>query len=76
MIDNCYRDCLDKYFHTFENRRIYDIEFRYIGNNEVFNLKISDKSMDLNETKKIGIARQRGFFNQINKLIMKVYSHQ
>ena len=47
-------------------------------NNETINLTISDESLGLYElNKKLTIARQRGFIlNQINKLTIKIYSHQ
>ena len=78
IIDNCYRDCHNKYFHTFKYVCIYDIELTNITNNEVINITISDESLGLYElNKKLTIARQRGFkFNQINKLTIKIYSHQ
>ena len=44
-IDNCIRDCHNKYFHTFEYKCVYDIEFKNIGKNEIINLAIADKSM-------------------------------
>ena len=45
-----------------------DIEFKNIGNNEIFGLKISDKSANLYDSnEKLKIARQNGFiFNQTN----------
>ena len=77
IIDNCYRDCQKKYFHTFEFECAYNIKFTNISNNEIINLTISDKSMGLFElNKKLTVARQRGFiFNQINKLTIKIYSN-
>ena len=78
IIDGCYRDCHNKYFHTFRNVCIYDIKLTNITNNEIINIIISDESLGLYElNKKITIARQRSFkFNQINKLTIKIYSHQ
>ena len=76
-IDKCYRDCHSKYFHTFEYRCVYNNKFTNIGNNEIINLPVSDKSMNLYEfNEKLKNARQRGFiFNQIIKLTIKFYSH-
>ena len=37
IIDNCYRDCHDKYFHTFKFDCIYDIILKNITNNEILN---------------------------------------
>ena len=78
IIDNCYRDCHNKYFHTFTYSCIYDIKLKNITNNEIFNITISDESMNLFElNKKLTLARRRGFrFLQINKLTIKLYSHQ
>ena len=78
IIDNCYRDCHKKYFHTFKYVCIYDIKLTNITNNEIINITISDESLGLYELNiKLNIARQRGFIlNQINKLTIKIYSHQ
>ena len=78
IIDNCYRDCHNKFFHTFKYVCIYDIKLANITNNEIINITISDESLGLYELKiKLTIARQRGFIlNQINKLTIKIYSHQ
>ena len=77
IIDNCYRDCHSKYYHTFDYKCEYDIKLTNISNNEIINLKISDKNMNLYElNKKLTIARQKGFiFIQILKLTIKFYSH-
>ena len=78
IIDGCYRDCHNKYFHTFKYVCIYDIKLTNITNYEIINTSISDESLGLYElNKKLTIARQRGFkINQINKLTIKIYSHQ
>ena len=78
IIDGCHKDCHNKCFHTFRYVCIYDIKLTNIKNNEIINITISDESLGLYElNKKITIARQRGFkFNQINKLTIKIYSHQ
>ena len=78
IIDNCYRDCHKKYFHTFKYVCIYDIKLTNITNNEMINISLSDESLGLCElNKKLTVARQRGFIlNQINKLTIKIFSHQ
>ena len=78
IIDGCYRDCHNKYFHTFRYVCIYDIKLTNITNNEIIIISISDECLGLYElNKKLTIARQKGFkFNQINKLTIKIYSHQ
>ena len=78
IIDKCYRDCNNIYFHTFKYVCKYDTKLTNITNNEIINRSISDESMNLYElNKKLTLARQRGFrFSQINKLTIKIYSHQ
>ena len=78
IIDGCYRDCHCKYFHTFKYVCIYDIKLTNITKNEKINISLSDESLGLYELNiKLTIARQRGFIlNQINKLTIKIYSHQ
>ena len=78
IIDGCYRDCHNKCFHTFKYVCIYDIKLSNITNNEIINISISDESLGLYElNKKLTLARQRGFrFLHINKLKLKIYSHQ
>ena len=78
IIDYCYRDCHNKYFHTFKYDCIYDIELTNITNNEKIKISLSDESLGLYELNiELTIARQRGFIlNQINKLTIKIFSHQ
>ena len=70
LIDKCFRDCHNSYFHNFKSECIYDINFTNIRNIEITKLPISDESLGLYEVnKKLTVARQNGFiFNQINKL--------
>ena len=77
IIDKCFRDCHNKYFHNFKYECIYDNKLTNITNNEIINLTISGESMSLCElNKKLTVARHNGFmFNQINKLTIKFYSH-
>ena len=76
LIDSCYRDCQNKYFRNFKYECIHDITLTNITNNEIINLTISGKNMDLYELiKKLTVARQNGFiFSQINKLTIKFFS--
>ena len=77
IIDNCIRDCHNKYFHTFDHICEYNLNFTNITNNETVNFLISDKSMGMYElNKKLTLARERGYiFNQINKLTRKFLSN-
>ena len=62
-IDNCIIDCYKKYFHTFHHLCDNDNKLTNIGNNEVINLTISGKSMNLYELiKKLTVARQEVFY--------------
>ena len=76
IISKCYRDCHNKYFHTFDFICEYNLNFTNITNNESVNFTISDKNMGMYElNQKLSISRKRGFkFNQINKLTIKIYS--
>ena len=76
-IDNCFRDCHHKYFHTFDHVCKYDLNFTNISNNETVIFTISNKNMGLYElNEKITIARGNSFiFNHINKLTIKIYSN-
>ena len=76
IIDNCIRYCHNKYFRTFDQIGVYDINFTNIANKEIVNFTIAEKSMGLFELgKKLTIARQNGFkFNQINFFEIKIYS--
>ena len=67
MVDNCYRDCHKKYFHTFEYKCEYDIKLTNITNNEIINITISGKSMGSFElNKNLTVTRQGSeIFNQI-----------
>ena len=77
IIDKCYRDCHNKYYHTFKYECVYDINFRNITNNETVNLTIVGESIGMYElNKELTNARERGFiFNQIKKLTIKIYSN-
>ena len=58
IIDSCYRDCHNKCVHTFIDECIYDIKLTNITNNEVLNLTLLAKSMNLYElNKKQTVAR-------------------
>ena len=77
IIDKCFRDCHNNYFHNFIYECIYDVNITNITNNGIINLTIICKSMGLFElNKKLNVAKQNGFiFNQINKLAIKFFSH-
>ena len=77
IIDKCFRDCHNSYFHNFKYECIYNIKLTNITNNEIINLTISGKSKGLFEiNKKLTVARQNGFIlNRINTLKIKIYSH-
>ena len=54
------------------------MNFTNVGNSEIAKFTYSDKSMGMYElNKKLTIAPGNNFiFNQINKLTIKIYSHQ
>ena len=77
LIDNSIRDCLNKYFHTFDHICEYDINFTNISHSELVNFTFSDKSMGVYElNKKLAFGCENVFiFNHINKLTIKIYSN-
>ena len=77
IINSCFKDCHNNYFHNFKYECIYDIKLTNITDNEINSLTISGKSMKLFDlNKKLIVARQKIFlFNQINKLTKKFYSY-
>ena len=77
LIYKGFKDCHNIYFQKFKFECINDIKLTNISNNEILNLTISGKSMEVYEVnKKLTVARQNGFiFNQINKRTIIVFSH-
>ena len=45
--DDIIKDCRNKYFHTFEFRLVYDIQFTKISDNEELNFTIPHGSMEI-----------------------------
>ena len=78
IIDSCFKDCHKSYFQIFKYECIYDFKLTNITDNEIFNLTISGKSMNLYHLNaKMKKVRHNGFiFNQINKLTKNIYSSQ
>ena len=59
ILDGCYRDCHNKFFHTFKYVCIYDIKLTNITNNEKIDKSLSDESLGLYELNlKLTFARQ------------------
>ena len=81
ILDDVIKDCRKNYFHTFEYKLVYDINFTNISNNEEVNLIITHKSMEFKIefyglNKKIKNARRNGFvFKQINNFKIEIYSN-
>ena len=81
LLDDVIKDCRRNYFHTFEYKLVYDINFTNISNNEEVNLIITHRSMEFKTefygvNKKIKKARRNGFiFNQINNFKIKILSN-
>ena len=81
LLDDVIKDCIRNYFHTFEYKLVYDINFTNISNNEEVNLIITHKSNEFkNEfyglNKKLKKTRRNGFvFNQINNFKIEIYSN-
>ena len=67
MIDKCFRECHFEHFHTFENKCIYDIQLKNIGNKERLNSEISDKELNLYELKNYKKCSTEKFCIQSNE---------
>ena len=81
LLDDIMKDSRNKYFtYTLEYRLVHDIIFTNISNDEEVNFTITRRSMEFKTefyglNKRIKNARINGLtFNQINKLIIKIYS--
>ena len=78
LLDDIIKDCRNKYFHTFEYRLVYDIQFTSLSNNEEIKFTITHRSTEFKTEfyglkKNIQNARRSGFiFNQLNKLTIKI----
>ena len=74
IINSCYRDCHNKYFHTIKYDCLYDIKLTNITNIEIIRMTISDKDVNLYDLNiKLKFARHNGFkFNHINRLTKKI----
>ena len=81
LLDDVIKHCRRNYFHTFEYKLVYDINFTNVSNNEEVNLIITHKSNEFKTefyalNKKIKNARRNGFvFNQINNFKIEIYSN-
>ena len=81
ILNDVIKHCRKNYFHTFEYKLVYDINFTNISNNEEVNLMVTHKSMEFKTefyglNKKIKNARRNGFvFNQINNFKIEIYSN-
>ena len=81
LLEDVIKDCRRNYFHTFEYKLVYDINFTINSNNEEVNLINTHKSMEFKTefyglNKKIKNARRNGFvFKQINIFKIEIYSN-
>ena len=62
IVDNCYRGCHNKNYHTFENKCEYDVQLTNIIKNEIINLTISGKSINLYEINEKGNSCRTKWF--------------
>ena len=68
IINSCFKDFHENFFHNFKYECIHDIKLTNITNNEIFNLTNSGKSINSYDLyKKVKFARQNGFFIPTNK---------
>ena len=63
ILDTCYRNCLDNFFHKFKSEYIYDFNFKNIAKNEKIILTINGKNTDLYQlNKKLKVAPEKVFY--------------
>ena len=67
VIDNVSKHCHNEYFHIFEYKCIYDIKFTNITKNELLNLIVAGKQMNLYGLRKIENWTRNWFYNYSNK---------
>ena len=58
LLDDVIKHCRKNYFHTFESRLIYDINFTNISNNEEVNLIVTHRSMEF-KTEFYGLNKKK-----------------
>ena len=81
LLNDVIKDCRRNYFHIFEYKLVYNINFTNISNNEEVNLIITHKAKEFKSefyglNKKIKIAKRNDFvFNQINNFKIEIYSN-
>ena len=77
VLDNCFKDCHQIYFHKFKYECRFDFKFKTNTNNEMIIFTVKGKNIDSYDlNNKFNVAREEGFmFVQINKLPVKIYSH-
>ena len=81
LLDDVIKDFRRNYFHTFEYKLVYNINFTNISNNEEVNLIITHKSNEFKTefyalNKKIKNAKRNGFvFNHLNNFKIEIYSN-
>ena len=52
ILDECFRNCHNSFFLYFKFECIHDFKLKNININDIINLIISDKSMDMHELNK------------------------
>ena len=68
VLDSCFKNCHNKYFHKFKYECIYDIKFKNIANNGVINFAVNGKNMDLYDlNNKLKVAREKCFIFILTK---------
>ena len=58
LLDDVIKHCRKNYFHTFEYRLVYDINFTDISNNEKINFVVTHKSMEF-KTEFYGLNKKK-----------------
>ena len=67
LLDDLFKNCRNKYFHTFEYRLVCDIKFTNVSDNEEVSFTITHRSMDFKTdfyglNKKANVLEKMVFF--------------
>ena len=69
LIDVCIRDCQNEYFHTYKYKCVYDVKLSNISYNELVNLAVSGKEINVYGLSKNWKWLNKMVFFSLNKWI-------
>ena len=70
LLDDNFKDCRNKYFHTLEYRLVYDINFTNISKHEEINFTITHRSMEF-KTEFYGLKKKSKMLEEMVSYLIK-----